>query len=132
MRLLTAGRVLGPGLRQIEPIGNRQARIMIGDRERHHHLTIGLFAQLPAILMVHTDGVRALLGKRGIVDDPGLDRAVTLEPRHHHLAHLGQNSFVRPHSLADEMQKLLMLRRNRAWRRRRRHRLDTLAALRHQ
>src|SRR5208282_1014388 len=65
---------------------------------------------------------------RRIIDDPGLDRSVTLDCRHHQLAHLGQDPLVRPLSLADEMQQLLMLRRNLGRRRHRRHRLNALAA----
>jgi hypothetical protein len=61
--------------------------MMIGDRQRHRHLTIGLLAELPAILMVHADRVGPLLEERRIVDDPGLDRPVTLDRRHHHLPH---------------------------------------------
>jgi hypothetical protein len=34
---------------------------------------------------------------------------VTLDCRHHQLAHLGQHAFVRPISFANEMQELLML-----------------------
>ena len=33
---------------------------MIGDRQRHRHLAIGLLAELPAILMVHADRMLAL------------------------------------------------------------------------
>jgi hypothetical protein len=61
--------------------------------------------------MVHADRMGALLGVRRIVDDPGLDRSVTLDCRHHQLAHLGEHPLVRPLSLADEMQELLMLHR---------------------
>ena len=105
---------------------------MIGHRQRHRHLAIGLLAELPAILMVHADRMGALLGIRRIVDNPDLDRSVTLDRRYHQLAHLGQHAFVRPLSFADEMQELLMLHRNAGRRRHRRHRLDALAAFRRQ
>ena len=63
MRFLAAGRVFGPFLRQIKPVGDRQAGMMIGDRQRHHHLAVGLLAELAAILMMHADRVAALLGE---------------------------------------------------------------------
>src|SRR5271154_6991701 len=74
----------------------------------------------------------ALLGKAGVVDDPGLDRTVPLHLGHYHLANLGQHLLVRPLSLTDEMQQRLMLRRRAMRRRDRRHRLHALALARHQ
>ncbi len=73
-----------------------------------------------------------LLGKAGIVDDPGLDRTVPLDLWQHHLAHLGQHLLVRPLSLADKMQQRLMLGRRAMRRRDRRHRLNALTLARHQ
>jgi hypothetical protein len=35
---------------------------MIGDRQRHRHLTIGLLAELSAILVVHADRMVPCLG----------------------------------------------------------------------
>ena len=48
---------------------------MIGNRQRHRHLAIGLLAELTAILVVHADRMLALLGERGVVDDPRLNRS---------------------------------------------------------
>src|SRR5215467_4379311 len=104
--------------------------MMIGDRERHCHLTIGLLAKLPAVLVMHTNRVAALLGERRIIDNPHLDRFAALDRRHHHLAHFGQHRLVQPWRFSNEMQQLLMLYRNLGRRRRRRHRLHALAALR--
>jgi hypothetical protein len=42
---------------------------MVGDRQRHRHLAIGLLAKLPAVLMMHPDRMRAFLGKRCVVGD---------------------------------------------------------------
>src|SRR5712692_3865496 len=106
--------------------------MMIGNRQRHHYLAIGLLAKLPAILMLHADRVDALLGVRRVIDNPGLDRPMTLDRRHHHLAHLGQHPLVRPRCVGNEMQQLLMLRRDPGRRRYRRHRLYALATLRRQ
>src|SRR6266446_7411631 len=47
MRLGAAGPIVDPLLRQIQSIGDRQAGMMVGDRQRHHHLAIGLLAELP-------------------------------------------------------------------------------------
>src|SRR3954451_21589142 len=44
-----------PHLRQIQPIGHRQARIVIGDRQRHRDLTVVLLAKLAAILSRYPD-----------------------------------------------------------------------------
>ncbi len=68
----------------------------------------------------------ALLGKGGVVEDPGTNGTVALDARQHQLAHLGEQLLVRPLSLADEMQERLMLRRRPSRRRLRRHRLHAL------
>src|SRR6516164_4762060 len=74
MRLFAADRIVAPLARQIEPIGDRQARMMVGDRQCHRYLAIGLLAELPAVLMMHPDRMRAFLGKPCVVDDPHFDR----------------------------------------------------------
>jgi len=50
-RLLAARRVLGPFLRQVEAIADRQAGVMIGERKRHRGLAVGPLAELPAIFV---------------------------------------------------------------------------------
>jgi ABC-type uncharacterized transport system ATPase subunit len=45
--------ILSPVLRQIKLIGHRQARMMIGQRQRYCDLAIVLLAKLPAILPRH-------------------------------------------------------------------------------
>src|ERR1700740_1982836 len=62
MRLFAADRIVAPLAAQIEPIGHRQARMMVGDRQCHRYLAIGLLAELPAVLMMHPDRMRAFLG----------------------------------------------------------------------
>src|SRR6185312_888250 len=94
---------------------------------RHRHLAIGLLAELTAILVLHPDRMLALLGERGVVDDPRLDRPALFHGRQHHLAHLGQHVFVRPGRVADKMQQRLVLRRRPRRSRPRCHRLDALA-----
>jgi hypothetical protein len=63
IRLFTTGLMVSPLARQIEPIGDRQAGMMVGDRQRHRHLAIGLLGEQPAVLMIHPDRMRAFLGK---------------------------------------------------------------------
>src|SRR5260370_12453884 len=73
----------------------------------------------------------SLLGKARVVDDPGLDRSITLDRRQHHLTHLAQHIVVGPTPLTDKMQQRLMLGRRSPRRRDRRHRLYALALTRH-
>src|SRR4030095_12094214 len=65
--------ILGPRLRQVEPVGDRHARALVSHRDAHRHLTVVLFAEHAAVLPGDADGVTALLGPSGIVDDPRRD-----------------------------------------------------------
>src|ERR1700756_1310370 len=100
--------------------------MFVGNRQRDCALAVVLLAKLPTILPRYAYRMRALLGKARVVNDPGLDRAVTLDRRQDHLSHLGQKPFVRPAPFADKMQKRLMLSGNP---RRRRHGCDRLDPL---
>jgi molecular chaperone IbpA len=104
-RLAPTFAIFGRILRQVQPIGHRQTCMVIGNRQRHHDLTIVLLAKLAAILPRYPDRVPPLFGKAGVVDDPGFNRTVTLDLRQHHLAHLGQHPLVRPSCVADKMQQ---------------------------
>src|SRR5215469_9996107 len=103
--------IFSPGVRQIQPIGHRQACGIVSKRQRHSDLTICLFAELPAVLMRDSNRVLSFLRKAGVVDDPGFDRAMALDLGQHHLAHLRQDRVVRPCPLPNKMQQRLMLRR---------------------
>ena len=70
--------ISGPGLRQIQLMGDRETGVMIGDRQRHRRLAVGLLAELSAILMVDAHRMVALLRIRCVVDDPRLDRLAVL------------------------------------------------------
>jgi hypothetical protein len=45
--LLSPGTILRPGFRQVQPIGHRKAGGMIGNRQRHLDLAIGLLPSCP-------------------------------------------------------------------------------------
>jgi hypothetical protein len=95
-------------------------------------LTIGLLAELPAILMMDADRMAACLGKpvsSTIHALIGPCRSIFGTTSSRTLASTRSSD---QRSLADEMQQLLMLHRNPARRRHRRHRLNALAALRRQ
>ena len=130
-RLALACAVARPFLRQIQPVGDRQARMAIGQRQRHRHLAVVLLAELTAILPRHADRMPPLLGKARVVNDPRRNRAVPLDLRQHHLAHLGQYPLVGPTAQTDEMQQRLMLGRHPRRRRHRRQRFHALAFTRH-
>ncbi|KRP85034.1 hypothetical protein AOQ73_39940 [Bradyrhizobium pachyrhizi] len=68
-----------------------------------------------------------LLGKSGVVDDPGFDGALAFNRRQDHLAYLAQHLLIRPGAAADEMQQRLMLGGCPFRSRHRRHRLHALA-----
>ena len=110
-------------------MGDRQAAVMISDRQRHRHLAIGLLAELPAVLMVHPDRMLALLGNSCIVDDPRLDRLPSRYRWHHQFLHFAKHPLIRPRRITDEMQEALMLRRNVPRIRHRRHRLHAAPAV---
>jgi hypothetical protein len=90
---------------------------------------VGLLAELPAVLMMHPDRMRAFLGKRRVVDDPDFDRATPRHLRHHLFAHLAEHLLIRPRGNGDKVQELLMLRRNASRIRHHRHRLYAAPAL---
>src|SRR6185503_9883357 len=79
-----------PFLRQIETIHCRQTGVVIGKRQGYRDLAVILLAELPAILTRHTDRVRSLLGKTGVIDDPRFDRSMALYRRQYHLPTLAK------------------------------------------
>src|SRR6476661_8420801 len=83
--------IVRPFLWQVQPIGHRQARIVIGDRQRHRDLTIVLLAKLATILSSHPDRMLPFLGKARVVDDPRFDRSVTFQLWQHQFPHLREN-----------------------------------------
>ena len=105
MGLLASRVVRRPIFRQIQPIGDRQARRVIGDRKRHRDLTIVGLAKPPTILPRHARRMYALLGEACVIDNPRLDLPLGFDRRHDEFAHFGQNRLVRPCRLAHQMQQ---------------------------
>ena len=69
--------------------------------DRDGHLAVGLLAQLAAVLTLHTDGVLALLGETGIVDDkdpPGAGEGLS-----HHTTVAVEDLLLVPGALVDEL-----------------------------
>jgi hypothetical protein len=65
--LPTALRVLAPGFRQVELVGNRKAGGVGAGREADGHQAVVLFADLSAVLPGEADGVFAFFRKTSIV-----------------------------------------------------------------
>jgi hypothetical protein len=76
-------------------------------------VTGGISATLHFSPTICPDRVLRLLGKIGGIDYPRLDPPVALNGRKDHLAHLGQNLFVRSARVTDELQERRMPRRSR-------------------
>ena len=74
----------------------------------------------------------AFLGKAGVVDDPGFDRAAVFNERQGQLLYPAENPLIRPRRIGDEMQQRLVLGRDPRRRRYRRDRLDALTLSRQQ
>ncbi len=103
-------------------------------------LAVVLLAELPTVLRGEADRMLALLRKAGVpspgsgqaVDDPDLDRAMTLDRRQDLIAYRAHHAFVRPGPLTHEVQQGLMLSRRSNASRGGGKRLDALALDRHQ
>ena len=131
-RLLATGRVFGPLLRQIRPVGDRQAGMMIG----RSTMSLPPGNWLACQAARNTDGARQPSGnrawkKRRIFENPGLDRSVPLHRRYSHLAHFGQHGSSDHGALATKW-SILMLHRSLGWRRHGAHWLHAPAAPRDQ
>ncbi len=63
--------VVGPGLGQIQAVGDGQTSVPRGHRQADGHLAVILLAGLAAILSRYADRMSSLFRKPGVVDDPG-------------------------------------------------------------
>ena len=63
--------ILGPFLRQISTIRNRQTRTPRRHRQAHRHTAVLLLTHLTAVLTRDSDRMLALLWKSAVVYDPG-------------------------------------------------------------
>jgi hypothetical protein len=84
-RFLAAFAIRGPFLRQIKTPCDGKTGMMIGDRERYRCLAVGLFTQLPAILMRHPNRMLPLLRYGCVVDDPCCNRLLPRQRRQYQL-----------------------------------------------
>ena len=67
---------------------------MIGQRQADRNLTVVPLTELAAILTRHPDRMASLLGKAGVVDDPGFDRAAAFDNRQGQLLDPAENPLV--------------------------------------
>lgn len=103
--------VLGPLLRQIQPIPHRQAVAFVGHRDAHGDLAIVLLAQLTAVLPRHAHRVPSLPGKPGFIDQYRFGRPRACDyPLPHIITHSPEQCRVRPRRVSDKMVQTLMLR----------------------
>jgi hypothetical protein len=80
----------------------------------------------------HADQVAALLGKAGVVENPGLDRSHMLEGGQNVLAHHGEHGRVAPCRLGNQVRERLVGGLNMLPIEPGRHRFDPLARSRQQ
>jgi hypothetical protein len=102
-RLLAPGWVLGPVFRQVEAVGNGPAGLLVGHRQAHGDLAVGLFVELTAVLMGDTDRVLAFFRHPGIIDDPGLQGTVLLEGGQRGVTDGGQHGRILPVSVSHQV-----------------------------
>src|SRR6201996_9641087 len=126
-RLGPADRVGGPGLGQIELIGNGQAGLVIGYREADRHLAVVPLAQHAAVLPGNADRMRAVLGEAGVIDNPVQHRPMPLDPRQPLRPPRGQHRRIVPVRLGHHVVQRLMFGLHMCGVEPRRHRLDALA-----
>ena len=106
--LCPANPVGRPILGKIEPKGDRQACVLVGDRQRDRDLTIVLLAKLTAILPGDAHRMNALLGESRVVDDPGAYPAALLDGRNNKGSNPPQQILLRPVGVGDKMVQRLM------------------------
>src|SRR5262249_41224274 len=99
--LLEPLRGTGPGLRDKEAQRRREMPLGTDIVERDGDLAVGLLAQLAAVLMLDADGMLALLGEAGIVDDEAARGAS--EGLGHHRAIAMEDLLIVPGTLIDEL-----------------------------
>ena len=121
-----ASAVLGPGLGQVQAIGDRHARVGVSQRKRRRHLAVLLFAEDAAVLAGHAHRVAALLREARVVDDPRLHAPGRRQGREHGVASDAQHGGIVPRGIRDKAVHRLMARRDMARIDACGHRLDAL------
>jgi len=125
-------RVIGPIARQIQPVRDWQAGVIIRSRQADRDLAIILLAKLPALLRRHTNRVPALLRHAGIVVDQGTDRTALGNQRQDTHPHRRQHRIIPPIGFRHEVVQRLVRRLHPAWLHARRHRFNAFAITRQQ
>ena len=121
-------RVIGPALRQVQLIADRQTEAFICERDADGHLAVVLLAQLAAVLPGDPDRVLALLRKAGIVNDQRLRWCrTTLDPLKRVTAHSIKHRLIRPRCIGYKVMQTLVFRAHPVRRQMRRHGLNALA-----
>jgi hypothetical protein len=77
--------------------------MLVCDREADGDLAVLLLAELAAVLPRDADGVHALLGEAGVIEDRSLDRPVLLDRGQDLCADCGQYRRVGPVGLGDQV-----------------------------
>ncbi len=95
-------------------------------------MAVFLFAQLAAVLPRDADGVFALFGDAGIVDDPGGQRLLFLDQRQGPASQLSQQGLVAPGRVGDQMVQRLVDAADVVGHQKGRHGLDAFAFERQQ
>ena len=93
--------VAQPGLGKVEPHRQGMMALRRDVVDRGCDLAVGLLARGPAVLPLHPDGVRALLGEAGVVDDEDARRGGKC--RGHGRAITPPDGLLVPGALADEL-----------------------------
>ena len=115
-----------PILGKIETKSDRQACVLVGERQRDRDLTIVLLAKLTAILPGDAYRMNALLWEPRVVDDPGAYLAALLNGWKDKGSNPPQQILLRPVGVGDKMAQRLMRALDTAGFDARRYRLDAL------
>src|SRR5271166_148108 len=112
-----------PLLRQVEPVGARNAHRAVHQRDGYRHLAIRSFSQHPAVLPRHPNRVAALLRYASVIEHPGRHWPMALHLLERILSGHFQHSAFVPRSLGHEVMHRLMPHTDIAWINLCRHRL---------
>jgi len=99
--------ILGPFLRQLQAVGNRQTGTPRRHRQTHRYPTVILFPYLSTVLTCDPYRMRAFLRKAGIIHDPGHHGPLLPHRWQHLIAHCLEQGFLAPGRLGHPMVQAL-------------------------